>query len=281
VLLHDPLRCDGIPAVTIQASATSPAHPAASGVTLYVHGLSTEHSESSPGFLVQGDGRYLEGAGATDSMIGIKVVGNNNTLHGGLVHNNFAGGIVVEGNDNTIDTVQILQNSGDSGIRVTGSGNRLVKNVAGNSGKGNDGNGITVAGSGNMLLGNSAHANGGDGISVSGGSAGSPNVLKLNLAGAAQKGNGGNGIVVAGNGNGAGAPIEIEQNTTQGNTRAGIKVTGSGHQLKNNVSGGFGTKNNSSCEYDVAAGNINATGNKSGLKSIPGSNASAFPTGCK
>jgi hypothetical protein len=62
---------------------------------------------------------------------------------------------------------------------------------------------------------------------------------------------------------------------------AGFLVTGTGHQLANNVSGGAGVLNNAGCEFDVATGNVNATGNKSGGVLIPGLDGSAFPTGCR
>jgi hypothetical protein len=86
--------------------------------------------------------------------------------------------------------------------------------------------------------------------------------------------------VVAATGSGDGAPIEIESNTTQSNGAYGIRVSGTGHQLKNNTSGGAGAAN-TLCAYNVAAGNVNGTGNKTVAGTIPGASGSAFPTGCK
>ena len=281
VLLHDPMRCDGIAAVSVHASATSPEYPVGSGVTLYIHGLSSQYSQSSPGFMVEGNGRYIEGASVTDSMIGVKIVGNRNTVHNGYMHGNLVSGVVVEGNGNVIDTVQSVDNAGGDGIQVTGSGNTVVRSTAGGQGAGNGGNGITVSGPSNLIASNSAFANTGDGINVGGGTAANPNIVRANIAGTPYRGNGGNGIVVAGTGSGASSPIEIESNTTQSNGLTGVKVTGTGHQLKKNVSGGFKAKTNGLCEFEVGAGNINATGNTSGIKSILGADGSAFPTGCK
>ena len=64
---------------------------------------------------------------------------------------------------------------------VTGSGNVIKSNAIGSDKKkGNGKNGIKVAGAGNMVYSNKASANLGDGFSISGGTAGSPNVLKGN-----------------------------------------------------------------------------------------------------
>jgi hypothetical protein len=46
------------------------------------------------------------------------------------------------------------------------------------------------------------------------------------------------------------------------------------------VSGGFLNLDNTGCNYSVAAGNINATGNKAKFFVVPGANGSAFPTAC-
>ena len=97
--------------------------------------------------------------------------------------------------------------------------------------------------------------------------AASPNKLITNTAGSSGKGNGANGILVVGSGNGSGNPIELDGNTTKGNTLNGIKVTGggtlaTGHQLKNNISGGSGGDDNGDYEFVIGANNVDSGGNK-------------------
>jgi hypothetical protein len=188
---------------------------------------------------------------------------------------------VVKGNDNTIEAVRVVENAGPAGIKVAGDGNRVLGNAVGDVGRGNGGHGIHVLGAGNLLAGNGVFASTGDGISVSRGTALSPNVIRLNAVGGPQRSNGGNGVTVGGTGNGAAAPVELERNTAQANMGAGFVVAGTGHQLAGNVSGGAGVLSNAGCEFDVAAGNVNATGNVSGTDLIPGASGSAFPTGCR
>jgi hypothetical protein len=141
-----------------------------------------------------------------------------------------------------------------------------------------------VDGYGNQVRNNTVYASAGDGINVCGGTDPDPNVIYLNTVGARDgKGNLGNGIrVCAGDtGNGTDSPIEIERNTVRANTLNGIWVEGVDHQLKNNVSGGTSSgDDNGDCEFLVAAGNINATGNKANGVTVPGTNGSSFPTGC-
>jgi len=280
VVLHDPLQCDGKAAVRIHPTASSPAHPAGSGVTIYLHGISSQNSLSSAGFMVEGDGRFLENVGTAYNMIGIKVVGNGTTLRNATVHDNFSGGIVVQGNGNTIDGARVTETSAGAGIQVAGNGNAVVQSTAGAHGAGNAGHGISVSGSGNAVKNNSAFANQGDGINVSGGSANAPNVVKANVAGAPGAGNIGSGISISGTGNGSGSPVEIASNTTQSNFEHGMKVIGASHQLKNNLSGGV-FKNNLLCGFLVAGSNINGTGNKSGTSAAGGADGTPFPAGCQ
>jgi hypothetical protein len=281
ITLHDPKHCDGISTVQITAGAGSPEFPVGSGVRLYVYGVTAENSDSAPAWAVDGNGRFLEALGAQTSLLGLQITGNGNTMHGGFVKNNLGGGILVHGDGNTIDAVQISSNTGGDGIEVTGNGNRIVNNTVGDAGVGNGGDGINLFGTGNFIGANFVFQNNGDGINVSGGTAAGPNTIKGNISGSAQRGNGGSGIVLGGTGNGGTTPIELEANTTQGNSVDGIRITGTGYQLKGNVSGGMSAKNNAGCEFNVAAGNINAGGNRSGSRVISGAVGSPFPTGCK
>ena len=69
--------------------------------------------------------------------------------------------------------------------------------------------------------------------------------------------------------------MEIIENSAVANRLNGFHVTGTGQQLKNNRSGGASaSENNGDCEYLIAAGNINAGGNRTnnviGPLRIPG-----------
>ncbi|HEV8437194.1 MAG TPA: right-handed parallel beta-helix repeat-containing protein [Methylomirabilota bacterium] len=281
VTLRDPAHCDGIAPVQVTAGAGSPEFPTGSGVTLFIQGFTTDNSDSAPGWVIEGNGRFLNNVASQGNLLGLQITGDGNTMVGGFVKNNLGGGIVLQGNGNRIDGVQISSNLGGDGINATGNSNQLLNNVVGDAGVGNGANGILLTGKGNLVGNNKVFQNNLDGINVSGGIAGSPNVIKGNISGSGQHGgNGGNGIVLGGTGNGTSSPIELEANTTQSNSLDGIRVTGTGHQLKDNVSGGFGLKNNGTCEYNVAAGNFNATGNKVGSFALPGVNGSPFPTSC-
>ena len=190
-------------------------------------------------------------------------------------------GLHLVGNSNTVQTTNAYANGGD-GFDVAGNTNTIKTNNLGDSGKGNGqdtvvpvfGNdGLHLSGIGNTVQGNAAYANPGDGFDVSGGTAASPNRLYQNLAGSSGKGNGGDGIRISSDiGNTAGV-IELESNTTKGNTLAGIKVLGSAHQLKNNLSGGSGGDDNGGLEFQVVAGNIDSGGNKANGVAVSG----AFP----
>jgi hypothetical protein len=71
-----------------------------------------------------------------------------------------------------------------------------VKNLAGDSGKGNRGDGIRLTGYGNTVQENRVFANSGDGINAAGGTSAKPNVIYKNTAGDRGTGNAGNGISV-------------------------------------------------------------------------------------
>jgi hypothetical protein len=58
-----------------------------------------------------------------------------------------------------------------------------------------------------------------------------------------------------------------------------VRVTGSGHQLRDNASGGAGDLDNGGCEFAVSAGNLDAGGNRVNGIAVDGSGG-GFPTGC-
>ncbi len=275
VTLQDPLPCDSQPVVHVRASATSPEHPVGSGVKVYIQEIAVLASQSAPGWLIEGDGRFLEAIGSQMNMQGVKIVGNGNTIRNSFAATNFAGGIIVNGDGNTVSAVRSTGNATGDGIQVTGHRNTVTDSTAGDQGQGNNGSGIAVNGQSNLIKGNSAFANFGNGITVNGGSASGPNKVKNNIAGALGRGNSMNGIEVGGTGQGASGMLDIVGNTALGNSLAGIRVNGAGHRLKDNTGGA-----NVACQYRVVPNNLNATGNKRGLTPIPGADGSAFPAGC-
>ena len=152
--------------------------------------------------------------------------------------------------------------NGDIGIFLRGTGNRLAGNAVGERDRGNGGTGIHAEGAGHLIEENTVLGNGGHGIEVTGGVASGPVVVRKNQVGDRDRGNGGHGIVVAGAGNGGGGPVEIDENDVAGNLGDGVRVTGSGHQLRDNASGGAGDLDNGGCEFAVSAGNLDAGGNR-------------------
>jgi hypothetical protein len=271
--LRDPAPADGRPTAHITAAA---------GPDLFVMDL---HATGSAvvGWLVEGDGRYLRNAYAKDNAVGYWFIGDGNTLHNGTAEANRDVGVLVQGHGNTVKDTRVMT-GGSHGIDVAGDGNAVLKNVVGDRGKGNRGTGITVSGAGNLIQENKVYASGGDGIEVTGGHAARPNVIRQNAVGDKGRGNAGHGIHVRDDvGNGTPNPIEIERNTARSNALDGLVVApgATGHELKGNVSGDTSPElDNGGCEYLVAAGNVNATGNKANRVTIPGSDGSAFPTTC-
>jgi hypothetical protein len=256
----------------------------------------------------QGNGIVVTGGSNTlnendvfaSKLLGIKVAGNMNQVFkndvGESNKGNLGGGILINGNSNSLGKAanenDVFANGGN-GIEINGDNNMINKNDVGDAGKGNTGDGISVMGKGNTIDQNSVFANGklvgttysGDGIDVSGGTSASPNLITNNNVGDRNKGNFGNGILVAGAGNGTGSPIEISGNTVKASGLNGIKVTGTGHQLGGNVSGGTGAypggQDNRQCELSVVSGNFNAMGNTANGAAMAGAMNSAFPTTCQ
>ena len=182
---------------------------------------------------------------------------------------NGGDGLHLAGNSNKVQVVTAYANTGD-GFDVAGNLNTLTSNNLGDANKGNGARPL-LAGNGNTVDSNTAYANTGSGFEVSSGTAASPNVIVSNLSGASGKGNGGDGIRVNASDIGkAGGVIELETNTTKGNTKAGIKVLGTAHELKGNLSGGSGGDDNGGCEFQVVAGNIDLGGNKANGAAMSG-----------
>jgi hypothetical protein len=273
VRLIDPAPQDGLPVIDIRASAAAP--------SLFVMGFNVEDS-TGPGWRVDGDGRYIYSGGATSNATGIWVTGNNNTIDIGAYSGNDGVGILVIGDGNTVRAPR-AQSNGSHGIQIAGINNRVLTTVAGDYTRGNGGDGININGSGNEVRRNRVFANLGDGIEVTGGTAASPNVIAENLVGDRAKGNQGYGIFVfADVGSGGAGAVELDDNTVMANVLDGIHLTASatGHDLRNNVSGGTATQTNGNCEFNVSAGNFNRGGNKADRLLVPGASGSPFPEGC-
>jgi hypothetical protein len=273
VTVHDATPDDGVAAVRIA--------PTAGGPGIFVLGLYATGS-GGPGWLVEGDGRYLYSINGEGNGTGIWVVGNDNTIDLGLFTGNAGAGVLVSGDRNTITGVRSIANGGH-GIQVTGQANQVVSSVAGSLKRGNGGDGINLSGRGSLLYRNTVHANGGDGIEVSGGQAASPNVVKQNVVGGWAQGNQGHGIFIHNDeGNGRPDPIEVDRNTVRSNGLGGIVITGNapGHELSRNVSGGKAPDDNGACEFAVAAGNLSGARNQANGVTVPGLDGAPFPETC-
>jgi hypothetical protein len=280
VTMADPHSCDGRAVVRVLSSATSPEFPVGSGVTLYFQDITATSSGSAPGWLVEGDGRLLEGIGAQgNSSGGVKIVGNRNAIRNSSISRNVGSGVVVQGHSNVIQAVTANANVGGDGILVIGNNNTIEDSRAGDQGLGNGSSGINVSGTGNLVKGNGTFSNHGNGITVGGGTAASPNIVKSNIAGSPGRGNLSSGIALGGGGQGTGGVVDVVGNTVYSNT-FGLKVTGTGHRLNANTSGGPGPDANLACQYWVATGNFNATANTRNSSPITGADGSPFPTGC-
>ena len=267
--LHDPAPDEAQPTAWIRSYARSP--------DLVVIDVGATGS-GLVGWLVEGDGRYLRTVDATGNAHGLAVVGNGNMIDNGRAENNAGLGIYVDGHDNAVIGNEVVSN-GDSGIFLRGIGNRVAGNAVGERGHGNGGTGIHAEGAGNLVEENTIFGNGGHGIEVTGGAASRPVVIRNNRVGDRDRGNGAHGIVVAGSGNGAGGPVEIGENDVAGNLGDGVRVTGTGHQLRDNASGGVGDLDNGGCEFAVSAGNLDAGGNRVNDVPIAGVTG-GFPAGC-
>jgi hypothetical protein len=279
VNLQEPLPFDGVPPVHVTAAATAPGSPTAPG--LFLMGLYVSGS-GGPGWLIEGDGRYLYSSNATRNATGVWIVGDGNTVDIGQYDANDGSGLLITGDDNVVKGAKVHSNGGH-GIEILGHGNTVDLSTSGGRLRGNARDGITVIGGGNRVANNTVHANGGDDIEVSGGTPSQPNVITKNLVGEYAAGNLGDGIAVRGGlGNGLGTPIEIEKNTVRANGGAGIVIDtlAAGHDLRNNVSGGMSRDDNQGCEYVVAPGNFNSGGNQANRTKIPVTAGKPFLTGC-
>jgi hypothetical protein len=221
VTLNDPTPGDANPSIWIRSGAGSPSNV----FLMDLHGAGS----AAAGILVDGDGRYLRNTYALSNAVGIKMLGNANTIHNGHGSENAGDGIYVQGDANVLTDVDAFAN-GCNGFHVVGNSNQLLKLDAGDKGKGNTGDGIHAVGNGNLVSEAGTFANGGDGIDV----AGASNTVTKAVAGDSGKGNAQAGIRHAGAGN------TINQGKASGNGGSGYHLSGgtaaSPNKLKNNLS---------------------------------------------
>ncbi len=194
------------------------------------------------GTLDRGNGGAGILAGANDVTIGGIPAGGPITGVGNLISGNNGGGVV--------EPAQVFG--------ATVEGNLIGVNLTQTARIGNTGNGVSVAGGGNLQIpvativgapggGNVIGGNSGDGILVTTGNLSSGratidgNDVGTDQTGTVNLGNTGNGIEIGTSGNEAG---ENGRNTVYFNTGTGIRVTaGNGNPLGNNVAffnGGLG-----------------------------------------
>ena len=167
---------------------------------------------------------------------------------------------------------------------VTGDNSSLLKNLVGDRNNGNGGAGIILQGAGNLVQENKVYANGADGINVTGGTAATAQRhqaehRRRQVAGQRRQRHP--------------RPGRHRERRTQ---RAGDRQEhGQGersewhsHRRRRHGPRAEGQRsgdkspelNNGGCEFLVAAGNLNATGNKANGVTIAGADGSAFPTTC-
>ena len=203
----------------------------------------------------KGDGVYITSNGntMTDTDLfgnggnGVNVVGSSNQLlkldAGDKGKGNTGDGIHVVGDSNLVSEPGAFANGGD-GIDVFGASNTLTKPVAGDKGKGNGGDGIRIAGAGNSVTEGKASANKGIGYELSGGTAGSPNVLSKDVS---NTGNSGDSSLE--NGSAEFKLLNSVRNNGGGNKADNIVVPKTSSPVKcatfpnTNVTGTFGAAN--------------------------------------
>jgi len=135
--------------------------------------------DSSNGFTRWLDNSCNGTCGKGANGIGIKVIGNNNTVHNGEGTGNTGDGVQVYGNGNLLDTTDAISNGGN-GFTIVGNNNILQMRKAGDTKKGNGGAGVYVNGTGNQLTQITAIYNTGPGFWITGGTSAAPNALVKN-----------------------------------------------------------------------------------------------------
>jgi hypothetical protein len=224
-------------AVSVAAGASSPSKTINSRTTT-IFVMDLHGGNSSVGVQTYGQYRYLRNEYGTSNTTGIKVVGNNNTVHNGKAEGNSGTGVYISGNGNQVTDTDVFSNGGD-GVYATGSSNTIKKLDVGEKNKANGGDGIEIVGASNTVQENDLFSNG-TGIRV----AGNSNQLTKNVAGASGKANG--------------TGIDID--------------SGTGNKLKENQMTANTTK-----QYESSVVNTNQGSNKVNGTTAPGATCAVFP----
>jgi len=204
------------------------------------------------GIHIEGDANLIVGnriAGNLDDGIDI-ATGTANTVGGtvagaaNLIVGNDDAGVEIGGSDNQVvgNTIGALGLGNGTGVSVvaTGTGNTVGGTAAGlaNFIRLNTGDGVAIAGSGNLVAGNLITGNGDDGVDVSGvGNAVVGNFVGTDSSSTSGLGNTDDGIAVSGADNTIGG---ASPNVTSGNLGNGIRLTGAlatGNQVVGNFVG--------------------------------------------
>ena len=246
------------------------------------------------GYLVQNNADLVvvKNTRAIGNNIGIWVKDNNVEVTGSPEVSGGKIGILVEGDNVTLRTNNLIVGNTQFGIKIVGNANESNGNDVGVSGRPN-GVGISVNGTGNnlhdddvtfntgaaiVLAGNSnvvngenIVSNGGAGIALAGSSgqitgnsifsnggdginvAGAGNLIKGNTVGEKNKGNQGDGIHLVGNTN------TVQENGIYSSTGDGIDLQGDGNLLKKNIVGDKSRGGN---------GLGNVAGNRDGIRIV-------------
>ena len=142
VTLKDAAPLDALPPIWVRSSAASPTNI----FLMSLHGFGSPDA----GILVEGNGRVLREVDGNYNRIGVRVVGDGNTLQNLKVANNSGDGISIQGSANVLMAVEAHVNGGD-GIDVAGNANELLMVHAGDKKRGNAGDGIHLVGDGNLI----------------------------------------------------------------------------------------------------------------------------------
>jgi parallel beta-helix repeat protein len=221
---------------------------AADGSTTDLHATGS----TVAGYQLDGSGHLVKNARAFGNAIGFHITSgaSNNKIVGaqGTVGNGT--GILIDGDGNLVDSASAVSNNTGAGavIGSEGSGNTIKKSTF----IGNGEQGIRVEGTDNTISENKAYSNGLDGILVTG----DGNSLLKNVSGDIGKGNALNGIAVTGN------TGPLTENTARSNGVDGFSIAGTGHTLTKNVGGGTAAQENTACQFDIGAGNVDGGQNK-------------------
>jgi SdrD B-like domain/Right handed beta helix region len=232
----------GAPVVTTTPGADG-------GLTKDIHATGS----TVAGYKIAGSNHTIVNVRAFSNAIGFWITGNSNVVTGALGTLKNGTGIRIDGNSNLLDTNNGVEKSSGDGVVISAgaTGNTVKKYIV--RGSAGDGFKVEAGASLTVLSENKAYSNGLNGYLI----LGSDTTMSRNIAGDTGTGNAADGIRV----DGSNGPMS--ENVSKANSRAGIRVTGTGHKLAKNRSGGTGNQENGSCQYVVGVSNVNGGSNTS------------------